>query len=1163
MGAMSADQTEQSRPSRRINRRVLVATASPILAAIVGVLTNLATNRWNWWLVIGLTLAVLVTALLAVWYERPDAARPAAPVAAVPPKRAGPPRMARRPPANTVARPALTDEAWRLLNADSSSAPTVVSLEGPGGFGKTTLAMLLCDRPELAARFPGGVLWATVGDGTSGPALAAEVDRLCEALSGERAGTVEPDAAGRRLGELLAERAPTLVVVDDVWHAEQLEPFLIGGPDSPRLVVTRNAGVAPADASRVHVDVMSVEQAGRVLTASAAGLAEPTMARLLTLTGRWPVLLGLAAAAIDAYVEDGASRDAAAVWVADQLARHGPTGVDVDDAGSRGRAVAATLGTSVGLLSDVERDCYAYLATLPPRAVADTPTLSLLWAARGVAGADVAAVQRKLVRLRLAIGRWSDRHGPALQLHDVIGDYLRHTLGPAELKSRQQRFVDAARDRLPSAVDGRRDAWWSLPPDARYLWDNVAFHLAAAGRTDELAATVCDLRWVEARIQAAGGAATAAADLEYVDTPTTTALRAALHRIGHLLTPIDPPDALAATLASRLAAVPELADLVAAYEPHLARPRLANRWPLPDTDLDQAERHSGGVQFLAVSPDGAVLASVSDDTTVRLWRADDGSALGVLHGHTDQVLSCDFSPDGTVLASASADGTVRLWNPHTLTCERTVRGHDGRVQACRFTSDGATVVTAGGDGTVRLSRSSDGVLVRQLTGHGTRVLDCAVAPDRHTIASVDADGGVRIWDADSGAARAVHSGSYGRVWTCAFSPDSLLLATGADDGAVRLWRASDGAPVRSLPGHSGKVYDLAFSADGSLLASAGADHVIRIWDPTSGVQVRALEGHSWEVWSCAFARDGRLYSADGEGDIRAWDPSTGRPLFHVAGNTDAIWDCVFSPDGQWLAAAGNADARLWETNTGRLGHILAHPDWVAGVRFSRDGKLIATLGGEGTVVLWDGATKTRLRDLVGHTADLCNCDFSPDGAHLVTAGRDGTARLWDTATAEAPHVLQSGVYELFSCAFSPDGSTLALAGHDGTLQLWDPATATWQRSLTGHTEDVTWCEFSPDGTLLASAAQDGRLQCWRPATGETFWLHGHTGGITACRFSPDGTLLATTGYDRTVRVWHVKERRCVCAVRVDSPVYACAWRPDGGGLAAAGLYGTYLFDYLT
>ncbi|MCS7056150.1 MAG: hypothetical protein NZM18_08295 [Thermoflexales bacterium] len=61
------------------------------------------------------------------------------------------------------------------------------------------------------------------------------------------------------------------------------------------------------------------------------------------------------------------------------------------------------------------------------------------------------------------------------------------------------------------------------------------------------------------------------------------------------------------------------------------------------------------------SPNEQLLASVSWDKAVRLWRVSDGALLRMLKGHTKGVNSVAFSPDGRLLASGSDDRTVRLW----------------------------------------------------------------------------------------------------------------------------------------------------------------------------------------------------------------------------------------------------------------------------------------------------------------------------------------------------------------------------------------------------------------------------------------------------------------------------------------------------------------------
>lgn len=95
--------------------------------------------------------------------------------------------------------------------------------------------------------------------------------------------------------------------------------------------------------------------------------------------------------------------------------------------------------------------------------------------------------------------------------------------------------------------------------------------LAAAGEQEELAALVCDLRWVEAKTRRFGAVVGITADLELVDRPTAVKLRSVLTQDAHLLGSIEPPEALSATLASRL---PGLATAVHRYRRTLPRPRL-------------------------------------------------------------------------------------------------------------------------------------------------------------------------------------------------------------------------------------------------------------------------------------------------------------------------------------------------------------------------------------------------------------------------------------------------------------------------------------------------------------------------------------------------------------------------------------------------------------
>jgi WD40 repeat protein len=267
----------------------------------------------------------------------------------------------------------------------------------------------------------------------------------------------------------------------------------------------------------------------------------------------------------------------------------------------------------------------------------------------------------------------------------------------------------------------------------------------------------------------------------------------------------------------------------------------------------------------------------------------------------------------------------------------------------------------------------------------------------------------------------------------------------------------------------------------------------------------------------------------------------------------AVNDVRFSPDGRTVATASDdGRARLWDRASGRLLHELAHGGPVEQALFAADGRLLATASQDGTARVWEVASGKPLTAPLAHGGPVRGIAFSPDGKLLVSVGPSQPARLWDvTAGKERAALKHEG--EVLGAAFSPDGKRVLTAGADGTARVWDAATGAQAFALR-HLGAVNAVSYSADGKRLVTACADGGARVWDAETGKAIGkMLRHEQAVTRAAFSPDGARVVTACADHAARVWDWTAGRPVGRpMRHQSDLECVAFSPEGARVVTAG-----------
>ncbi|MBD2743794.1 DUF4214 domain-containing protein [Coleofasciculus sp. FACHB-1120] len=539
-------------------------------------------------------------------------------------------------------------------------------------------------------------------------------------------------------------------------------------------------------------------------------------------------------------------------------------------------------------------------------------------------------------------------------------------------------------------------------------------------------------------------------------------------------------------------------------------------------EKNQLVGHEKYVKVAKFSSNSNLIASSSDDGTVKLWQANGKQFGALIHSNNaleTNVWGMDFNNNGTLIASAGDDKTVKIWRVAERLLIKTFRSHTDKVVTVNFSQDGKLIASGSHDKTIKVWKP-DGNLIKTLEDD-SKVYSVTFSPNGQLIASAGEGGKINIWNANNWQFRVLGEHS-SPVWSVSFSPNGQIIASGDEEGKIKLW-ALDGHLITTFEHkHQGRVETVSFSHNGQIIASASHDETIKLWN-LEGKLLSTIHGHQGPVSSANFSPDDqKIVSGSWDGTVRIWSVIPHKRLT-LADNIHGVKEVSFSPDGNNIAVISSDNiVRIWDFDSPKSNFLIKsfinNTDSVKNLIFSYDNQLIALADGDNIKVQELANSENHKLKSVSKAIDSMSFNFKND---IIFYNSGNKIIAWNLKSQKTEVFYENkNSQRINNLIVSPnDGKKMAFISEEDRIIKFGDLTNQTFSDFIGHKGEISSIAFSSDGQKIASGSQDSTVRLWNLNGDNIKTFMGNNSYVKKVAFSPDNETIASAGLGAGIKFW--------------------------------------------